>query len=198
MAGNSINQANGNSASPATQSAEIEPCRFPRFDSEEEGLNRLLSISVEAEQLQQLQKLYAKDQDVVRSLLRLAWALVLGCYTGLEDVCFGFLESRPENMVNGARDHAEDVSMTIARMVLVGTSTISEMIEGERQNKRIRFSPASAKLAEEAPFDTVMILEDSASADGKSGAPTRDLNDNLETEVRRMRFRTSKRLLIFS
>ena len=67
--------------------AGIEPCHFPRLDGDVSGKKRVWSVNVAVTKSQELHELGATEASAV---LRAAWGLVLGCYTGLENVCFGY------------------------------------------------------------------------------------------------------------
>ena len=77
------NVSKGNSVPFA---AGIVPCHFPLLDGDVTGKKRVWSVNVAVTKSQELHELGAKEASAV---LRAAWGLVLGCYTGLEDVCFG-------------------------------------------------------------------------------------------------------------
>ena len=141
----------------------IEPCRFPRFDRGEEGPNRLLSVRVELDQRLELRNNFGQDE--LPSVLRTAWALVLGCYTGLEDVCFGFkdLHSPPTKHVSTIDDNSSSV-MT-ACLHLLGTSSLEELVLAEGRNKmhpvrlpRTQTSGCDAS-EQEPPFNTLVLFE---------------------------------------
>ena len=65
----------------------VEPCHFPRLDGDVSGKKRVWSVNVAVTKSQELHELGAKEASAI---LQAAWGLVLGCYTGLEDVCFGY------------------------------------------------------------------------------------------------------------
>ena len=152
-----------NTSAPRT--AIIEPCRFPRFDKGEDGPGRLLSIRVELDKRQKLQNVFGQDR--LPSVLRTAWALVLGCYTGLEDVCFGYQDLRSHSLNDcGASNHEEvSSSLVTAHLKLVGTSSLEELILTEGKNEMHSFRPTrmgdpSLQTSEqEPPFNTLVFLK---------------------------------------
>jgi hypothetical protein len=75
--------------------AESEPCQFPRLRTSVDGPKRPMSFRVNPENLQKLQQLSVSDEAALPTLLRVAWGLLLRCYTGLDDVCFGYQEIGP-------------------------------------------------------------------------------------------------------
>ncbi|KAL2817816.1 hypothetical protein BJX63DRAFT_429511 [Aspergillus granulosus] len=71
------------------QLAEIEPCLFPALSPKGEQS----TFSVESLRLSNASKIYSACKPLSitpNSLLQVVWGLVLRCYTGLEDVCFGY------------------------------------------------------------------------------------------------------------
>jgi hypothetical protein len=75
--------------------ADSEPCQFPRLRTSVDGPNRPMSFRVNPENLQKLQQLSVSDEAALPTLLRVAWGLLLRCYTGLDEVCFGYQEIGP-------------------------------------------------------------------------------------------------------
>jgi hypothetical protein len=79
--------------------AGATPCRFPRFSrsDKEDGaapasLQQLSSAPVNVEQADadKLMALSTTDPDGLCAVLRTAWAMLLRCYTGQDDVCFNY------------------------------------------------------------------------------------------------------------
>ncbi|PYH46246.1 nonribosomal peptide synthase Pes1 [Aspergillus saccharolyticus JOP 1030-1] len=73
--------------------AQPIPCCLPRFGSGHAGPKRPASLRTRISPAQTAQLLSAWDQDQLDSLLKASWALLLHHYTGLEDICFGYLPS---------------------------------------------------------------------------------------------------------
>ena len=154
------NNDNGDTPIPAV----IEPCRFPRFDKGESVPERFLSIPVELSQRQKIQNVFG--QDGLPSAVRTAWALVLGCYTGLEDVCFGYqdlcLRSPKKSAVNAEE---ESLGLVTAYLQLLGIKSLRELILAEEENSKHLIRPAggmsnrSRTAGQEPPFNTLVFLE---------------------------------------
>ena len=114
----------------ATYLADAEPCHFPLLCDDMDGPKRPLSVSVEPDQLQELQKLSIKDEEILSSVLRTAWALVLRCYTGLEDVSFGYHETKRNISVDGTRQGTErPVGLPIARMRFEDSASLIDLVK---------------------------------------------------------------------
>lgn len=85
--------------------ADARPSHFPRFDGDTHSPKRPLSIKVPLDHLPDGQKLSVEDGARWPVLLRAAWGLLLRCYAGSEDVCFGYLESRSLQATGTQRLH---------------------------------------------------------------------------------------------
>lgn len=72
----------------------MTPCRFPRFrrpGREPTALARQVSSTrVNVEQADRLLELSTTDPEGLGAVLRTAWALLLRCYTGQDDISFAF------------------------------------------------------------------------------------------------------------
>jgi hypothetical protein len=72
----------------------LTPCRFPRFgrvsDDNQAPSRQTSSVRVDVEQAEKLWELSTTDPDHLAAVVRTAWALLLRCYTGQDDVNFEF------------------------------------------------------------------------------------------------------------
>lgn len=145
----------GTMSSQLTQSADIEPCHFPCFDSED-GAKRLLSLYVELEMAQKLQKQFEACPDAFSGVLRTAWALVLGCYTGLEDICYGYHESWSHRMGGGTSNTQKDkFGLSLMQMKLNGMVSLAELVKADHATRKCQ---RAGFKGERPPFDTVMFI----------------------------------------
>ncbi|KAJ5587710.1 uncharacterized protein N7459_003475 [Penicillium hispanicum] len=68
--------------------ADLEPCHFPSIAMEPEATGySTRTLNKQTHKLHAFSKMSGAS---VETLLQLAWGLVLRCYTGCDDVCFGF------------------------------------------------------------------------------------------------------------
>ncbi|KAK3368413.1 non-ribosomal peptide synthetase [Podospora didyma] len=88
--------------------AGLEPCHFPKLN---DGINvaeaerQLLSIRVALPGLADLRAMCDEKGVTLPNAFHAAWALTLACYTGTDDVCFGYLVSgRDAALVDGSED----------------------------------------------------------------------------------------------
>ncbi|KAL5437004.1 hypothetical protein PMIN07_006815 [Paraphaeosphaeria minitans] len=110
----------------ASENAQVHSCQFPslgRGSGSEE--KRPLSVRVELQHPERLQKLFAEEDGKVSfvAAVRTAWALVLRTYTGLDQVCFGLGEVRGDESPgkDGQRDsvvaHLVSDEVSIAELI---------------------------------------------------------------------------------
>ena len=195
MAESSIKQENDARAYWTTYLADLGPCRFPHFDGEIDGPKRPLSTNVEVRHKQELQRLAAKDAETLPSILRTAWALVLRCYTGLEDVCFGYRETGTDSAVEIAQKLVErSEGMSIVRMnfeeAIVLVKLLDEAKDDYVKGRRYQYyQPAEASnrptSVKQQLFNTAVLLQKDSSPGTlcESALSPRSLNILQSAEV---------------
>lgn len=63
-------------------------CRLPLLDGESKTTSQLIAVELTSGKLETLHQLYQQDRAVAADLLYTAWALVLRCYTGQDEILF--------------------------------------------------------------------------------------------------------------
>lgn len=103
---------------------QIRACHFPATGRHRGTTKRLLSIRVDYQHRDPLQKAFDLDgsAEALSAVVRAAWALTLRCYTGLDEVCFGFEETRRSS------DGAPSAPITVVALIN-GNSTLRQLIE---------------------------------------------------------------------
>lgn len=87
--------------------AGAEPCHFPVLN---DGVNvpeserKLCSLRVDLPELAKLQEFCSSTGFTLPNAFHAAWALTLACYTGTDDVCFGYLVSGRDAALEGSQD----------------------------------------------------------------------------------------------
>ena len=88
--------------------ASAEPCHFPVLNDGEdipEIAKELRSLRIAVPNLESLQAFGAANGLTLPNIFTAAWALVLQCYVGTNDVCFGYLVSgRDAGSVKGSEE----------------------------------------------------------------------------------------------
>ncbi|KAJ5243117.1 uncharacterized protein N7469_001444 [Penicillium citrinum] len=96
--------------------ADIEPCNFPPISLETTTGGR--STRTLNKQTQKLHAFSKMSGVSVETLFQFAWGLVLRCYTGSEDVCFGFSSS-----------NSDDLAVSICRLMLTNDRKLEESLQ---------------------------------------------------------------------
>jgi hypothetical protein len=179
----------------ASYLAELESCQFPRLGASIHRPRRPMSLRVNLEHVQGLQKLSASDEAALPSLLRVAWGLLLRCYTGLDDVCFGYQETG-----TGAASNERPRSSALANGMPAARVTVDDMVSVAKTLERVKgeyisglpyltSAPSStakdSRWSEHRPFDTAVVLRrfSNTTAPKNSVVTSQPLNEALSQEV---------------
>jgi hypothetical protein len=171
----SASQSNSSSSSYwTTYLAESEPCQFPRLGAAVSGPKRHMSIRVPLEQQQKLQQLASSsssspllpsslNQAALPSLLRAAWGLLLRCYTGQDDVCFGYQEL--ETAVSSpslSNSQSSSPCMPVARFVLDESMSLAKILDQSKNDyvSALPYWDLSPPQSHRQLFDTAVVLRD--------------------------------------
>ncbi len=175
--------------------ANIEACHFPTFGSEIESAKRRLSTKVPLLHATDIEKLATDSGLTLPSLLRAAWGLVLRCYTGKDDVCFGYLETGRNNPVDGAHKTAENYAgMAIVRMLFDEAISLNEIVEKSQEDyvKGLPYhhfltadNPTDARPKERQLFNTALMLRNdlNTATAAKAATPARSTGVGGAEEV---------------
>ncbi|KAK4176926.1 hypothetical protein QBC36DRAFT_141688 [Triangularia setosa] len=147
----------------------VAPCRFPLFSRsaksetapKRQPIASTTRVPVEQEDREKLLELSrAADRDGLGAVLRTAWAVLLRCYTGQDDVTFGFQGDTPHPVV--------------ARFCLDDAASVSATLEHAKADFAKHLPPVPADLIRSGDhplFDTSVVLWGLS----KSSAPRRVL-----------------------
>lgn len=150
--------------------ADISPCHFPAMPSSEgmQVANELHEHATVLEIGMELQQ-FSRDHNLTpASLVQTAWALTLQSYTGLDDVCFGYLSAGRDAPVAGIEDAVGAyINMLVCRLKLDGSSTLRELVNTVQTEFLDAMPHQHCSLAEiqhaltirEPLFNTVMSLQ---------------------------------------
>lgn len=134
--------------------AGLAPCLFPRLGATSKAQKRPMSVKVNMEQSSELQKLLAESEDALSGTLRAAWAVFLWCYTGSEDVCFGYQET-----ANLGRDD-DKPDMRPVRLVFEEDTTLMQLVERAKdeyaENHHVKHEIASSETVGHQLFNTML------------------------------------------
>jgi len=110
--------------------ADIEPCHFPSLTHDQADFKELHSLDLDLTLGSEIQTFCTKNGLTLSNALQLVWALVLRCYTGSDEVCFGYLASGRDVPVPGIQDAVGVfINMLICRMNLTQSLQISQALK---------------------------------------------------------------------
>ncbi|EAW16453.1 putative nonribosomal peptide synthase [Aspergillus fischeri NRRL 181] len=112
----------------------VNPSLLPSLDYRrqvgEQQAPELKSLSLEVEAAPRLQQVCSKHGITISNLFQLAWGLTLHCYTGLDDICFGYLAAGRDIPLEELDDAVGPyVNMLICRIQLAGSETLSQLLQ---------------------------------------------------------------------
>jgi amino acid adenylation domain-containing protein/non-ribosomal peptide synthase protein (TIGR01720 family) len=108
----------------------VEPCLFPSLSAKKRAEKKLASHVLLLKQKPQLQA-FCKNAGVTASnVLQLVWGLVLRCYTGSDEICFGYLSSGRDIPVRDIEDAVGAfINMLICRLNLADDLKLDEALQ---------------------------------------------------------------------
>jgi amino acid adenylation domain-containing protein/non-ribosomal peptide synthase protein (TIGR01720 family) len=129
--------------------ADIEPCYFPVLNDGFVEPKTLLAYHQELTCANELQPFCTRNGITLSNLFQLAWALTLQAYTGLDDVCFGYLVAGRDLPVPGI-DEAIGVfiNMLTCRVQLPSATTIRDVLKGIQNDLLAGMSHQHVSLAD--------------------------------------------------
>ncbi|KAA8652106.1 Nonribosomal peptide synthetases (NRPS), partial [Aspergillus tanneri] len=114
--------------------ADVEPCLFPSLCSETPQ-GSFGFTELELKSVPDIHKLSQSVGSSTKCLLQVIWGLVLRCYTGMEDVCFGYCPSITDKFSNG-QDCTKEPSFEdalVCRLCLNDDIKIAEAVQTRKQ-----------------------------------------------------------------
>ena len=148
----------------AHNSTQSLSCHFPATGRHTTDQKRPLSARVELQHLGLLQKVLEGENgnQSFSATIRAAWALTLRCYTGLNDVCFGFEEVGASSDVAGAVD-----LVTILRMD--ENLSLDALVEQARDVQ----CTSPTETGPKHQYNSALLMRYGAGASSKTPLPSR-------------------------
>lgn len=117
--------------------SDLQPCHFPTGgDVHSVSEAELKSLVVELPIDNNLLKQFCKSNGVTTAnVIQAAWGLVLRAYTGLDDVCFGYLSSGRDIPVDRISEAVGPlINMLVCRQTVSSSTGVTELVKGNLQN----------------------------------------------------------------
>lgn len=114
----------------------IKPCCFPAKNSTNQP-STIKRVSVPNLQALDVGSLYQKHKVTLFNALQVVWSLVLQAYTGMDEVCFGYVTSGRDLPIDGIEQLVGPlVNTLVSRVYLDGSSSLLEAMRGMREQRR--------------------------------------------------------------
>ena len=115
--------------------ADVEPCHFPVLNDGDSTTKRLKYVRVNFKELSELQKFCDAEGVTFSNAIHTAWALTLRCYTDSEDVCFGYITSARDALIEGSQDAVGPfINMLVCRANMPDTASIGQVMSQVQQD----------------------------------------------------------------
>ena len=110
--------------------AGVDSCHFPLLTDGVTGVKELQFFALQVSKAKVLPAFCAKHGITLSNVLQLVWALVLRCYTGSSDICFGYLTSGRDAPVQGIQDAVGAfINMLMCRMNLANDVRLDQALD---------------------------------------------------------------------
>ncbi|CAG9954856.1 unnamed protein product [Clonostachys rosea f. rosea IK726] len=127
---------------------DVEPCYFPTLNDGVTEPKVLRALEQDISHALELQAFCTDNGITLSNVLQLAWALVLQTYTGMDDVCFGYLVSSRDAPVRGI-DEAVGVfiNMLICRVQLNPATSVGDLLDSVQKDLMTSMEHKEVSLA---------------------------------------------------
>ncbi|KAM5498326.1 NRPS cluster protein [Microsporum canis] len=176
-----------------------DPCLFPVltdgvFLSTGLEANKLERTKITLEDLPDLHE-WCRARDITLStLLRVSWALVLRCFTQMDDVCFGYMNSGREAPIDGIEEIVGlCANIIICRLELFKERNIAGIFQSDKTDFLNSLSNQNASLADimhainmsnQTLFNTILSIQNKSTPSeiGNSNFVVKELFEDDPTE----------------
>ena len=115
--------------------ADIEPCHFPILNDGDATTKQLKYVRINFEELPELQKFCETKGVTFANAIHTAWALTLRCYTDSEEVCFGYITSARDTLIEGSQDAVGPfINMLVCRANMPDTARLGQVMSQVQQD----------------------------------------------------------------
>jgi amino acid adenylation domain-containing protein/non-ribosomal peptide synthase protein (TIGR01720 family) len=180
--------------------AGLEPCHFP-LPKKVVDQRQLKCIGVDMNLTPDILSLFCNKNGVtIANVMQTAWGLVLRCYTGSDQICFGYLASGRDTAVKGIEEAVGPfINMLVCRMNINAASCAIELVQQvqmdciaalDHQHCSLAQIQHALKLSGRPLFNTLMSIQRGSSSSDtgfqESDGPTiafKSLDSHDPTEV---------------
>jgi len=110
--------------------SDVQPTHFPTLNQVPSTTRQLQTTRIGFDAISQLQEFVETRSLTLSNVLQTTWGLVLRSYTGINDICFGYLASGRDTPIDGMETAVGAfINMLICRMNLTDTSSVQGILE---------------------------------------------------------------------
>ena len=136
--------------------SEAGPCKLPLLDGDADGSAKVMSTEVELYNASGMSEIYRQDRSFLYDAIRTAWALLLRCYTGSDEIAFEY-------------NHNETTMAPLLRMILDEEDSLSGCLEKAKDAKILAEQERGASAA--------------TAADAITAGKSKTVSNNVSTTV---------------
>jgi amino acid adenylation domain-containing protein/non-ribosomal peptide synthase protein (TIGR01720 family) len=116
--------------------AGLAPCHFPLSEIATQEPRQLNSMTVDLNLATDALQIFCEKNGVtIANVMQTVWGLVLRCYTGSDQLCFGYLASGRDIAVAGIEDVIGPfINMLVCRVDVDGASDVHQLVEQIQAN----------------------------------------------------------------
>ncbi|KAK2877809.1 NRPS [Arthroderma sp. PD_2] len=112
--------------------SDSTPTLFPSLNDSSEGQLHFVTRCLDARRIKNFCKTYGST---LSNVIQLAWALVLRCYTGTDDVCFGYLASGRDIPLSGIENAVGlFINLLVCRLQLDSNLSMLSILQSNESN----------------------------------------------------------------
>ncbi|KAF7133605.1 hypothetical protein CNMCM5793_004734 [Aspergillus hiratsukae] len=158
--------------------AGLDPCIFPLLRSKRRpsGAQQLRSVEIDTTRLPAYRAFCQERQITLVTLFKIAWGLVLRCFTGNDDICFGYMTAGRDIPLDGIeRTVGPFINLLVCRIQFTPDSSLLRMAQSVQEEfiEDIRHQNVSfadirhvMRLGDEKLFNTAMTFPPNAMPEG--------------------------------
>lgn len=149
--------------------AQRAQCLLPSFGARSDLPKRPISAKTNTDAAQNARLLSALKHNLLDSLVKTAWGLLLFRYTGLEDVCFGY---QRHGRVHSEQHSPNNQGTSACKLKLNESDTIGDLLKKFEEDNTFEDAVGtdegpSARNEGHLPFNTIVIVR--VQGDGENG-----------------------------
>lgn len=108
--------------------AQITPCCLPKFGSATEASQSPMSLRINPNAGDDGHLLSAWHEDKLCAVIQVTWGLILRCYMGSDDVCFGYRHVDANEQINPTEGSPNTMQPTMVQLVMNEGDSVKSVV----------------------------------------------------------------------